>query len=295
MQNKSVISFQEQKKIFIRQMARVEKKGETKLILVIVANTLDPVIGKGCALDIKTVRSTVGKLAGKMEFNLIELIIEGLNYNNENVLSAVESLKPDSDDIVVFYYTGHGFRFEKENNLLPPQLDLQSSPATNKIADIHKTTKNLNEIFETIKNKGARLNLVIADCCNDEINFTRTFNKKDKNAAAAEEHHDEFHKDTIKEMFCVPTSSILVAAADKGLLSIVDAGVGSIFTLKFTQHLSKKLSSPLSGKNELHWHELLEKIKEDTFIYSKEFDLPDGSPGNQKAFFTIESKAKVNY
>jgi hypothetical protein len=295
MQNKSVISFEKQKKFFVRQMAKVEKKGETKLILIIVANTLDPVIGKGCSLDIKTVTSTIYELARKMEFNLLELVIEGLNYNNENVVSAVESLKPDSDDIVIFYYTGHGFRFDKENNLLPPQLDLQSSPATNKIADIHRTTKNLNEIFEIIKNKGARLNLVIADCCNDEINFTRTFNKKDKKAAAAEEQQDELHKDTLREMFCVPTSSILVAAADKGLLSIVDDGVGSIFTLKFAQHLRKKLSSPLSDKNELHWDKLLEKIKEDTFIYSKEFDLPDGSPGNQMAFFTIESKAKVNY
>ena len=295
MQNKEAKNFAKQKKHFVEKMSKVEKPGTTKLILIVVANTLDDTIGKGCALDVKTVRSTIHHLVSEMEFSLVELIIDGYYYSNENVLSAIELLKPGNDDIVVFYYTGHGFRFQKEKQLKPPQIDLQSSPATNKIDDINKTTKNLHEIFDMIKTKGARLNIVIGDCCNDDINFTRKFNKRDKNGLDEKDHKPAINKDTCKEMFCTSSSSMLVAAADEGLLAIVDDGVGSIFTTKFTDNLKKKLASPLANKNEMHWEELLEKIKEETFHYSKQFDLPDGSPGNQKAFFVIESKPSVKY
>lgn len=293
MENKPLMSFARQRKNFLSQMGTVEKKGKMKLILIIVANTGDPVIGKGCALDIKTVQSIFVQLAHFMKFNLVQLIIEGRAYNKKNVLNSLGALIPGNDDIVVFYYTGHGFSFEKEKKIRPPQLDLQSIPATNKIAAIHKATKNLNEIFEIIKTKEARLNIVIGDCCNDEINFTRKFRKKDLKIRLMKEPRVEINYKTCKALFCYPKASILVAAADKGQLSIVDDGIGSIFTLKFTDNLKKLMHTPLVNKKELPWAKLLEKTKTNTFRLSKKFDIGNGAPGNQQAFYEIEKEGFV--
>jgi len=288
MENRPLAGFLTQKKNFLSQMGTGKKKGKTKLILLIVANTLDPAIGEGCALDINTIRTIFGEMADHMDFNLVELVIAGLNYTNKNILNSVDALKPGKDDIVIFYYSGHGFSFEKEKDVRSPQLDLQSFPATNKIAAIEATTKNLNDIYEIIKSRGARLNIVFGDCCNDRINFNRRFIKKDTRPRKKERRKGEINKETCKVMFCDLKSSILIAAADKDVLAIVDEDKGSIYTLNFSETLRKIIEAPLKANNELPWNDLLKKTKTKTLRLSKTFDLPDGSPGNQRSFFIIE-------
>lgn len=295
MNKKQISSFALQKKAFLKQMAAVDKKKRTKMFLVMVANTLDPSIGKGCAMDVNTVRTLLGDMADQMEFNLFELIITGRNYKTGNVQQALDMLNPGTDDIVIFYYTGHGFSFEKELQTRPPQLDLQSFPATNKIAAIEKTTKNLHDILDMVKSRGARMNIVIGDCCNDKINFNRKFTCKVPKKPLLKQPRAAFNKATCTAMFCNPKSSILVAAADKGLLAITDDDNGSIFTLTFAEQLKKTVYSPSVKNREIQWGTLLEKIKASTFRLSKTFDLPDGGPGNQKAFFVIEETGSVSY
>lgn len=283
-------NYEEQKEHYLKAMATVDKTGETKLILIIVANTLDSKIGKGCVLDIENVQSTIRRISKYIDFKLVELVIEGKNYNDANVLSALNALNPDADDIVIFYYTGHGFRFENEGKIEYPQIDLRKMPAEFDIAEVNKTTKNLNDIYDIIKTKGARLNLVIGDCCNDEINFVRSFGKRNKKTRKRRESKSEVNKEVCKALFCTSKSSILIASAKKGQLSIVDDGVGSIFTLKFIETLNKFIHAPLTVENEFPWEKVLEKTKVNTFRLSKTFDIGNGKPGNQQAFFEIHSE-----
>ncbi len=283
-------SFESQFKKFLNEMEKEKVSEKPNLFLIIVANTLDPIIGHGCELDIKLVNDTISKIANFVSFNIIELVIKGKDYNNKNVSTTLDKLKPTANDIVIFYYTGHGFAYDEDKKVRYPQIDLQSIPATNNKTDIHKATLNLKEIFKQVKNKGARLNLVIGDCCNDEIDFTRNFGNRVKKIRRMKEPKQELNKKVCEELFCNTRTSILVASAKKGQLSIVDPGIGSIFTMKFTENLKRIIHTPLERDETLPWDTILKKTSISTYRLSKKFDKGDGTPGNQKAFFEITSK-----
>ncbi len=164
----------------IGEKIKKEVKGLLPTIhLMIVANTKEPIIGKGCKLNVKNIRHVFGKIAGFTHFPLLEILIQESRYTQQNILKALDGLKPEKNDFVIFYYTGHGFSYEKERSKKFPQMDLRSNPADNNIKVVDAHTKNLAEIFERIKAKGARMNLV-GDCCNSVIDFKRLYKSQKK-------------------------------------------------------------------------------------------------------------------
>ncbi len=169
----TIEAFSKQKKLFLVKLSKPESVARTKLILLIAANTIDVTIGNGCKEDMVGVRELLAKLSQEMDFNFIELIVQGEDYGKENILGAIDLLTPGTNDIVVFYYSGHGFSYEKDAAKKYPQIDLRSHPASDKIDVVNAHTENLADVFELIKRKGARLNIVIGDCCNSYIDFKR--------------------------------------------------------------------------------------------------------------------------
>jgi Caspase domain len=287
MPDTTIDAFTLQKQNFVNKINKVEKIVKTKLILIIVANTIDPEIGKGCMEDIKSIRHMFKELSQHMEFNFLELLVEGADYGKQNILDAIEILTPGSNDIVVFYYSGHGFSYAKEADKKFPQVDLRSHPASTKIEVINENTQNLSELFEMVKSRGARLNIVIGDCCNSLIKFKRNFKGGDSQVWLAERPAVIINKKMCETLFCDYTASILVAAADKGQYAISDPEQGSIFTLNFTNNLKILMNKSVDEHNGLPWQKLLEETQEKTFNLSKTYDIGDGKPGNQQSIFDI--------
>lgn len=93
---------------------------------------------------------------------MIIRVIAGTKYNKKNVELAIKNLKPVPDkDIVVFYYTGHGFRKPTERKKISqfPFLDLRSKTDSNYMAQSRLNIEK--DIFNKIVSKGARFNLVL--------------------------------------------------------------------------------------------------------------------------------------
>lgn len=286
-------SFALLKKNFTDKINQVEKIVRTKLILVIVANTIDPEIGKGCREDIKSIRHMFQKLSHHMKFNFLELVVMEADYSKKNVQDAIDALTPGSNDIVVFYYSGHGFSYKKEKEKRFPQVDLRSHPASNKIAVINENTHNLMEVFEMVKSKGARLNIVIGDCCNSTIKFKRNFKGGDDKLRLTKRRPVIINKKMCETLFCDYTASILVAAADKGQFAVSDEKLGSLFTFNFTNNLKILMNKAVDEQNGLPWNKLLQETQEKTFTLSKTYDIGNGKPGNQKAIFDIHLKQSL--
>lgn len=284
----NVESFSEQKKLFVEKISQSEEVARTKLILLIAANTKDPTIGKGCKADIDSVRHIFEKLSVEMKFSFIELIIQDEDYGKENILGAIDLLTPGNNDIVVFYYSGHGFSYEKDASKKYPQVDLRSHPASDKIDVINAHTENLADLFEIIKRRGARLNIVIGDCCNSLIEFKRKF--KGGVAALRNEKKEPvvINKDTCEVLFCDYTASILVASAGKGEYAVSDDKLGSLFTYNFSKSLKMLMKKDVDKGAGLPWGKLLEETADKTLDLSKTYDIGDGVTGNQKAIYNIE-------
>jgi Caspase domain len=284
---KSTDTFSLQRKSFATLLHKADKKPATKLILLIIANTKDPEIGKGCRQDIKSIRQMFKKLSHHMKFLFFEFVVMGKDYSRGNVQLAIDSVTPGSNDIVVVYYTGHGFSFKKDKEKRYPQVDLRPPFSPNKISVINENTHNLMDLFELIKTKGARLNIVIGDCCNNTIQFKRSFKGGDDKIRTAKRPRMIINKKMCETLFCDYTASILVAAADKGQFAVSDDKLGSIFTFNFTNNLKILMKKSADESNGLPWNKLLEETKRETHALSKTYEIENGRPGNQKAIFDI--------
>lgn len=289
----STETFAIRKKKFNSLLKEAEKKPKTKLILFIIANTKDPEIGTGCRKDIKSIRHMFKKLSTHMKFLFLEFVVMGRDYSKTNVQRAMDAITPGGNDIVVVYYTGHGFSFKKDREKRYPQVDLRPPSSPNKIAVINENTHNLAELFETIKAKGARLNIVIGDCCNNTIQFKRSFKGGDEKLRSSKRPPIRINKKMCEKLFCDYTASILVAAADKGQYAVSDDKLGSIFTFKLTNNLKILMNKSVDESGGLPWQKLLEETKKETHVLSKTYEIENGRAGNQKAIFDIHSRESL--
>lgn len=78
----------------------------------------------------------------------------------ENCKTAILNLKCQPNDIVMFYYIGHGGRAMNDNKTVYPQMCMGQ--------DYENKFIPLTWVYEQLKSKGARLNVVIGMCCNSE-------------------------------------------------------------------------------------------------------------------------------
>ncbi len=233
---------------------------------IFIANTLDSAIGAGCKKDLANVSPLFKRIPFELDLPTKEITVLGSTFSKQTVLNAINSIQPKKQDIVVFYYTGHGFSYKDDDKVKFPQLDLRSNPAVYDEKIIKASTRNIGEIFEMIKSKGARLNLIISDCCNTEIEFYR---KWPNPIQVTREPLVAPNRIEMANLFLKRKANILLAAADKEQYAVVDDLLGSLFTFQF----SNKLIAALWGKaNNVTWETIVEQTNIATLNMSKTYN-----------------------
>lgn len=216
---------------------------DVKMHVIIVANTLDQSIGQGCEVDRYKLISEFGNIAEALNIKLEKTVIYGNDFNKANVQKAINDLSPGPDDIVVFFYRGHGFRLETQTSYFP-QMHLVHSQFQ------EFQSMELEEVYRQIKAKGARLNIILGDMCNSFINApqlsqqTNTFMQSN------------FYPDTekLKKLFLQSKGSVISAAAKPGEVSWVHPLTGGLYTSSFLESLYQEVGK-YSGKGD--WNNLL--------------------------------------
>jgi hypothetical protein len=203
----------------------------TRLLLLLVANTEDISIGATCAVDRDATHKTFGQVAEYLGIQFVPQVISGKKFSKVNVDNAINSLRPSPKDIVVFYYTGHGFNNEKDPKSFP-YLDLRDKT--------YQTygepyTLNIEDIYKRIKAKGARLNLIISDCCNADPSQGSVVSA---NIASTRSSSIGWNMYNCRTLFMNDKPlSVLMTAASKGELSAGNTNTGGIFTFNFRESL----------------------------------------------------------
>jgi len=241
----------------ITNLSPAEKK--MKIHLLIVSNTNDPSIGKGCEFDTKRVRLMFDSIRRFIGISMQTTVIAGKTYNKETVQKAIKALNPDPNDIVIFYYTGHGFR-KPEDKRIYPYIDLRPKP--DKTYNVNSL--NILDVFDEIrtKPKAARLNLIISDCCN-----TLPETKK-ANAKVIGEFRgiNEWSEANCRKLFLDPTPvSVLITAADENQTAACDTTAGSLFTIFFKAALDDHMSK---SKKNVSWEQVVKATKDNVSFKS---------------------------
>lgn len=241
-----------------RGLSDAEKK--IKLRLIIVSNTNDPHIGKACGLDIQRVTLMFDSIRKFIGISMITTVISGKTYNKAAVVKVLKDLNPDPNDIVVFYYTGHGFR-KTEDPRPFPYIDLR--PKDDKTYMVNSL--NILDVFNTIKGKpkAARLNIVLSDCCNTVPGK----NKIDAKAIGGFRDIRDWSQDNCRQLFLNPTpTSVLITASDVGQFSSCDSTAGGLFTIFFKAALENNLTN---FKKNVNWDQVAAETKNATSIKAR--------------------------
>ena len=207
----------------------------TKLHFVLVANTNDPRIGYSVQKDVINITSQIKDVATflNLPLNLVE--ISGAKFGKAGVETALNNLKPGTNDIVIFYYSGHGYSNDRNANEQYPQFDLRQS----RFDDVLVATLNASEVLTKIKSKNARLNLVITDCCNSSLGLLKP---EGKNFALTTKSLMSWEKSYCYDLFMKSKGTVIATAAKKGQYAYGNTDVGGYFTSNLITSMEKYLS-----------------------------------------------------
>ena len=244
----------------------------SRMFLLTVIDTEDEHIGQDCEMDRKKQQAYFSKIATKLDIPIIIKEVLGKELNKTNVLNKINELAPAKSDIVIFYYSGHGY--SREDGRLFPYLDLRYDKD---IAIRKEDELNMEEIYEMIKNKPGRLNLVISDCCNWHASAS---NAKSANIANTRPSSVGLSIENIKALFMNPNrTSLMITAAAKGQVSAGNALEGGIFTGQFREALQKFMG--INYEN-ITWQQITENAQTQTAFIAGQSKC--ANPNNPKEY-----------
>ncbi len=230
---------------------------KSKMYLIAVANTLDESIGSSSQKDLDKVTSMFTKLAGKMGISFSSSIVSGRSFSKINVKRKIRSLRPKASDIVVFYYSGHGFRFDEDRSKYP-RMSLRMNRETQQL---DKHNLEVEEVSKLLKSKGAKVTIVISDCCNENIGSAIP-SGIDPIRPRATTSDVKLNLANCRKLFYPPRPvSIIAGSAEEGQLAAGNPSLGGFFTNFFESNLTKSLYSTRGSSS---WIKLLADTREQT-------------------------------
>jgi hypothetical protein len=241
-----------------RNLSLQEK--QTRLHLLLIANTNDKKIGKTCEVDLKNTFDTYKEISEFLGIQMVSKVISGNEFSKVNVDKALNAIRPSANDIVVFYYTGHGFN-EERGSYRFPYLDLRDKSYQEYGGQY---TMNMEAIFQKIKIKGARFNLVMSDCCNNDPSQSQIMTAEDPATKVSSIGWD---KNKCIALFLNPKrQSILATAVQKGELSAGNVSEGGFYTSNFLQSLEKHIGKVRTTKDplEANWNSIISIATKET-------------------------------
>jgi hypothetical protein len=196
-----------------------------------VADIQDASIGETCVLDKHKVdrmfRSVA--LAADLKFDLV--LIEGKEATPLNILSKMDSLDVQADDVVVFYYTGHGYRVTDKESIWPIMcLSQENFPGL-----------DFETALTVFQEKSPRLFLAMADCCNSVI---EGMSYEDLSLLSRRLENPDQRQKNAKELFRKSRGSIYFMGCDVTQYSFCNWIEGGYFTHSFITALRNSLISP---------------------------------------------------
>ena len=215
--------------------------------LLLVAATKDESIGESVTTDVNLVKKNFSDIAKKLGIAYKETIIADNNFEKSNIQKAVNRLSVGSNDVVIFVYSGHGFRFDDDTDE-HPRMYLTYDGDLNENTEISTT-----EIYNEITAKKARLTIFLTDCCNSKVGVQRAEVESVAFGTRAANNNMDINK--LRALFVEESGTIRATAAKPGQYARCDASGG--FMLTSILNNIKAQSSALND-NQPSWNTIVE-------------------------------------
>lgn len=232
--------------------------GKSKMHLLLVINTDIGDIGQSCAVGQRVMEVEFREIAKTVGMPFEKYIINGEKFTRDNVERTIKNMQVGANDVVIFYYSGHGFRWSNQTDRYP-QLDMRYSeymPLT------EKTSLPLSAAARAITDKGGRLNLILSDCCNSDIGR----NQMNSTTFMASRSFQGAEVEKLKKLFVSSRGTIMITGSSPGEYSWCNIN-GGFFTLSFIQALKEEIGYMRTG--EPSWEHIAENAVKSTQYKAK--------------------------
>lgn len=270
-------------------------EAKPRLFLIAVIDSDDKIIGKRCEKDLGKITESFEEFTNWLDLAiLVPKIIKGAKFSKVAVNDAIEnwlpSQEPDGDDIVVFYFSGHGFRFSNDESAFP-RMWLKTA------GDQNPETANLSleeDIYDRIVTMGAGINLVLSDCCNSVPGANTSFATSTIVSRETERPNKEELENDRKDFddLFMPDNplSIIATAADSTELAGGTPEIGGFFTHFLLEALDISI---YEDELEPTWESILNYAKEEARKKALGGECPDNKHNNngrciQTAIYNME-------
>jgi hypothetical protein len=202
---------------------------------IIIADTDDPSIGVSVGKDYDKNLALMRAVAANTGMALDLKAISGAQLTMTNVKAAIAGLAVGSNDTVVFYYSGHGYRLWKKQDKYPYLY-------------ISQDGLDFNQVVGQLRAKKPRLLLAVTDSCNeyaDKRPEARAFAMK---RAAPQPNY--------RRLWLEARGEIVIASSSQGEFAWGDDAKGGYFTARFHEAHGREILKPTPS-----WDDLLASAK----------------------------------
>lgn len=216
---------------------------------VLVAHTLDPTIGTGAAESKTNIASFLENVKTLTGLDVASTEVDGSNFNCQSIIEAISSLNVSANDVVFFYYAGHGFRRDSSQTQFPEFYC--SAPG--------EATETLSQAVDSIRAKQPRLIIAIADACNK-------ITEPPPQAAAQAPGREVDRKRALLHLFKDYRGTLIMSGAIPGEYSwymTAGSSLGGFFTNQLLEAISQNINR--SGPN-VSWEAIATDATKPIFI-----------------------------
>ena len=190
---------------------------------LVVIDTNDRRIGTMVARDMNLMAGEIRKIAAASGLALNSRTYKGSDFTIAKVRGAVQALSPGRDDVVLFYYSGHGFRTKTKRSRWP-------------FFFFHSNTQAIDFgwVIRELSAKGARLTIALTDACNNVVPLQIREEQKALQPGATKAQNG------YRDLFLGFKGLVAGTSSIPGETSTATQS-GSLFTLAFLKALQKEV------------------------------------------------------
>jgi hypothetical protein len=221
-----------------------------KIYAVLAADTTDGSIGAGITENLQNIKGFLQIVHSLTNIDVPITEVSSNNFNCKNIETALNGVNPSANDVVLFYYSGHGFRRTSDQSKFP-EFDCRRTTDPDEV-DLSGTVFNL-------QNKRPRFILALADTCNVVVpSFPVP-------AAAAIAPPDQVRKAALLHLFEDYNGTLMMSGAVPGEFSwymTAGSGLGGFFT----NQLLKVINEKLGDGPKIRWEDVATDATKPIFV-----------------------------
>ena len=228
-----------------------------KIHAIVFCNTNDPKIGESCENDQKRFVEELGIIQDALDCDVDWMnVYTGKECNKPNLEKALSNLNCNSNDVIFFYYSGHGVHAKSDvaEGWLPQMCLIYESYDQDKFVPV-------TDVMKALESKPARLKLIVTDCCNNEASWvsSKSLVVEDGKTAKSE----EINVKNLKKLFYESKGTVVATSSKRGQVSL-GPKEGGLFSIAFWDEIYKLEQ----GNGNADWKFVFESTKKRTLEYS---------------------------